>query len=53
MKANRWVIKIGSGLLTTDDGRIHHEHFANFANQVAELMRRGFDIVLVSSGAIA
>ena len=53
MKTNRWVIKIGSGLLTTDDGKIHHERFADFAGQVAELMAKGHDIVLVSSGAIA
>ena len=53
MKTNRWVIKIGSGLLTADDGRIDHARFADLAAQVRALMGRGHEIVLVSSGAIA
>ncbi len=53
MKSNRWVIKIGSGLLTCDDGRIDAARFADFAAQVRDLMDRGVEVVLVSSGAIA
>ena len=53
MKSQRWVIKIGSGLLTTDDGRIDHDRFADFAAQVRALMDAGREVVLVSSGAIA
>lgn len=53
MKNNRWVIKIGSGLLTCEDGRIDAARFADFAGQVHSLMGAGFEVVLVSSGAIA
>lgn len=53
MKTKRWVIKIGSGLLTTDDGRIDHARFADLAAQVRALMDAGVEVVLVSSGAIA
>jgi glutamate 5-kinase len=53
MKNKRWVIKIGSGLLTTEDGLIDHARFADFAAQVRALMEKGYDIILVSSGAIA
>jgi glutamate 5-kinase len=53
MKTKRWVIKIGSGLLTTDDGLIDHVRFADFAEQVRALMDAGHEVVLVSSGAVA
>lgn len=53
MKHNRWVIKIGSGLLTCEDGRIDAARFADFAAQVRSLMDAGVEVVLVSSGAIA
>lgn len=53
MKSNRWVIKLGSGLLTTDDGRVDHDRFVDLAAQVRALMDAGHEVVLVSSGAIA
>ena len=53
MKNSRWVVKLGSGLLTRDDGAIDAERFAALAAEVAALMRAGREIVLVSSGAIA
>lgn len=53
MKNSRWVIKLGSGLLTRDDGAIDADRFAALAAQVAGLMASGHEVILVSSGAIA
>ena len=51
--AKRWVVKVGSALLTAggrqlDDGVIH-----SLVGQLAELRARGCEVVLVSSGAVA
>ncbi len=49
----RLVVKIGSSTLTTAEGRIDHEYLAAFAQQVAEVRAQGWQVVIVSSGAIA
>lgn len=51
--AKRWVVKVGSALLTAggkqlDDGVIH-----SLVSQLATLRARGCEVVLVSSGAVA
>jgi len=51
-EARRVVVKVGSSLLTRD-GALRRAAFGNVANQVAEGMAGGHEIVLVSSGAIA
>ena len=51
-QARRVVVKVGSSLLTRD-GALRRTAFGNIANQVAEGMAAGREIVLVSSGAIA
>lgn len=51
--AKRWVIKLGSGLLTRKDGRIDRARVADLVGQVAGLRRRGVEVILVTSGAIA
>lgn len=52
-QATRWVIKIGSALLT-DEGRGLDKHaIAGWVEQMAVLRQRGVEIVLVSSGSIA
>ncbi len=49
----RWVIKIGSALLTNDGKGLDKEAIATWVNQISELRHQNIDVVLVSSGAIA
>ena len=52
-KSQRWIIKIGSALLTQDGKGLDYASIADWAKQVAELRRQGIEVVLVSSGSIA
>ncbi|MFW5454890.1 glutamate 5-kinase [Thioalkalivibrio sulfidiphilus] len=52
-KARRWVIKIGSALLTNEGRGLDHEALAGWAEQIARLRASGREVVLVSSGAVA
>ena len=49
----RWVIKLGSSLLTDPEAGLNHSLIEQLATVGADLRDRGIDIVLVSSGAIA
>lgn len=49
----RWVIKIGSALLTNDGQGLDLDRIADWAAQIAELKHAGVEVVLVSSGAVA
>jgi len=49
----RWVIKIGSALLTNDGQGLHIGLINNLAEQIAFLRHQGIEVVLVSSGSIA
>jgi hypothetical protein len=49
----RWVIKLGSGLLTRPDGRIDRARVSDLVGQIASLKRKGIEVILVTSGAIA
>ena len=51
--AKRWVVKIGSALLTNDGAGLDRDAIDGWVNQIAELMTQGKEVVLVSSGAIA
>ncbi|MGA0134769.1 MAG: glutamate 5-kinase [Opitutales bacterium] len=51
--AKRWVIKLGSGLLTRKDGKVDRVQIGRIADQLAALRRKGYEVVLVSSGAVA
>lgn len=51
--AQRWVIKIGSALLTDGGQGLNPDSLADWANQIAELRHQGKEIVLVSSGSVA
>ena len=51
--AKRWVIKIGSALLTKDGQGLDYAAIADWADQIAELRKQGKEIVLVSSGSVA
>ena len=49
----RLVVKVGSALLVTADGRVRREWLAGLVADIAERARAGQQIVVVSSGAIA
>ncbi|MDP8983475.1 MAG: glutamate 5-kinase [Pseudomonadota bacterium] len=52
--AKRLVVKVGSALLVdADKGRLNRTWLESFAADVARLSKRGQEIILVSSGAIA
>lgn len=47
------VVKIGSSSLTSEEGGINKERIAFFANELASLHDAGYQVLLVTSGAIA
>src|SRR5699024_2257 len=49
----RWIIKIGSSLLTAGGRGLDHARIADWSGQIARLQARGCQTVLVSSGAVA
>ncbi len=52
-KARRWVVKIGSALLTADGRGLDAGAMALWVEQMVALRRAGVELVLVSSGAVA
>ncbi|SEG77021.1 glutamate 5-kinase [Marinobacterium lutimaris] len=52
-RKGRWVVKIGSALLTNDGQGLDLEAIGRWVAQVAELRARGVEVVMVSSGSIA
>ncbi len=51
--AQRWVIKIGSALLTNDGRGLDRDAIAGWVAQIVALQNSGIEVVLVSSGAVA
>ncbi|QEL57545.1 glutamate 5-kinase [Chromobacterium paludis] len=51
--SDRIVVKVGSSLVTNDGKGLDLSALARWAAEIAELKRRGKQVVLVSSGAIA
>jgi glutamate 5-kinase len=49
----RFVIKIGSSSLTSDNGGLNRERIRYFAQELALLQQAGHQVVLVTSGAVA
>jgi len=49
----RWVVKIGSALLTEDGKGLSREVLSPWVEQIASLSKQGIELVLVSSGAVA
>ena len=49
----RWVVKVGSALLTDDDSGLNTGMVQSWVDQIVGLRRLGVEVVLVSSGAIA
>src|SRR3990172_6827493 len=51
-KVKKIVVKIGTGVLTTNDGCLDKNQIKQLAGQVVELKKMGYDVTVVSSGAI-
>ncbi len=49
----RWVVKLGSSLLTEDGLGLAKEAIADWAAQMQQLRTHGIDVVIVSSGSVA
>jgi glutamate 5-kinase len=52
-QTKRWVVKIGSALLTNDGRGLNLDGISAWVEQMAILRKRGIEVVLVSSGAVA
>jgi len=52
-QTRRWVVKIGSALLTGDGAGLDEAGLDAWVEQIVALRRQGVDVVLVSSGAVA
>ncbi|MGC9238151.1 MAG: glutamate 5-kinase [Acidithiobacillus sp.] len=51
--SRRWVVKIGSSLLTNNGLGLDSEAIAQWVQQLLVLHRAGMELILVSSGAVA
>jgi glutamate 5-kinase len=49
----RWVVKIGSALITADGKGLDRDSLRHWVDQLADLMAEGTEVVVVSSGAVA
>jgi glutamate 5-kinase len=49
----RWVVKVGSSLVTNDGRGLDRDAIGQWADQIARLSADGTEVLLVSSGAIA
>ena len=49
----RLAVKIGSNVLTRKDGTLDVTQMSSLVDQVAELHKHGYEIILISSGAVA
>lgn len=52
-QSKRWVIKIGSALLTNNGQGLDWQAIQQWVDQIAALKKAGIEVVLVSSGSIA
>jgi len=52
-QSRRWVVKIGSALITGDGRGLDRERLRTWVDQLADLIEAGYEIVVVSSGAVA
>ena len=52
-KSRRWVVKIGSALLTNDGQGLDYQAIDRWVDQLARLRQQGVEIILVSSGSVA
>ena len=52
-KTQRIVVKVGSSLVTNNGEGLDHAAIAMWAEQMADLLKAGHEVLMVSSGAIA
>lgn len=52
-QTKRWVVKVGSALITADGAGLDLQAIESWVAQLAELRAAGIEVVLVSSGSIA
>ncbi len=52
-RSRRWVVKIGSSLITNDGAGLDHQAIGQWVDQIAGLRSQGKEILLVCSGAVA
>jgi glutamate 5-kinase len=52
-RSRRWVVKVGSSLVTAKGQGLDRQAIADWAAQIAVLRKDGREVVLVSSGAVA
>lgn len=52
-QARRWIIKVGSSLVTNDGKGLDQSALSRWASEIAALRAQGCQVILVSSGAIA
>jgi len=50
--ATTLVVKVGTQVLSRDDGQLNHERIEQLAEQLHDVVRQGRKVVLVSSGAV-
>lgn len=53
MKYKKLAIKIGSNILARENGLPDHELMAGIVDQISDLKKRGTEVLLISSGAVA
>ena len=53
MTRKRIVVKVGSNVLTTDSGKLDITRMSSLVDQIAWLRQNAYDVVLVTSGAVA
>jgi glutamate 5-kinase len=52
-QGRRWIVKIGSALLTANGQGLDQEAMADWVRQMVALQESGLELILVSSGAVA
>lgn len=52
-KTRRIVVKVGSNVLTRDNGKLDVTRMSAIVDQIVWLRQQGFEVILVSSGAVA
>jgi glutamate 5-kinase len=51
-RVKRLVVKVGTGVLTTGEGLLDLAQVSRLSGQVVELTKRGYEVAVVSSGAV-
>lgn len=51
--SRRWIVKVGSSLLTNQGRGLDHARIGDWVDQIAALTKAGKEVIVVSSGAVA